>query len=147
MVYRGPPRGGGRAPAPCLMVISTQHLASQKSQSQLLRFRIAMFLPVKQQRQVKGAQTFGNKTSLRFLGGAISNRSVSAVSKSQRFRNAKTQHCQSCGAQCKASKQHNKERKHHKSRRTCLESSPGALCWQTLKVQCDSTILAESITK
>ena len=53
-----------------------------------------VFLPVKQQRQVEGAQTFIQKykKSLRlffFWGGAISNCSVSAFSKSQRFRDAK----------------------------------------------------------
>ena len=48
-----------------------------------------MFLPVEQQLQFEGAQTFRNKKSLRFFGGAISNRSVSAFSKSQRFRDAK----------------------------------------------------------
>ena len=53
------------------------------------KFQIAVFFACETARQVKGAQTFRNKKSPLFWGGAISNRSVSAFSKSQRFRDAK----------------------------------------------------------
>ena len=49
------------------------------------RFQIAMFLPVKQQKQ-EGAQTFRNNRCE--FWGRDSNRSVSAFSKLQRFRDA-----------------------------------------------------------
>ena len=58
-----------------------------------LRFEIAnsksqCFLPVETAKTIEGAQTLRNKKSLRFLGGASSNRSVSVFLKSQRFRDA-----------------------------------------------------------
>ena len=53
--------------------------------------KLAIFCPVKRQRQVEGAQTFRNTKSLRFYVGTISHRSISAFPKSQRFQDPSEQ--------------------------------------------------------